>query len=381
MIIKKLEITNFRNIKSGNFIFSDNVNIISGNNAQGKTNLMEALAVSMEKSFRTARAGEMLPREDNAGKTVINTDFTADIYPDKINRLTCNVTEKGIYRKINGVNYKDAIKLYPQLKCIVFIPEDLYIVKGNPEARREVIDETADMINKIHHSMVIKYQRALKQKNALLSRFEGLKLTTSAKNQLYSWNEELAKAGVNVMVGRLKYFNTFCKYLCEYYNKLNNSGEILSAKYINSVMKAHEYSLSDPDTMFNIYYDELNKYLDKELIVGHTLIGVHRDDISFFINNRPVREFASQGQIRSIAVAVRLAQARIFREKWGESPIIILDDVLSELDNYRRGFILRQIVGSQVFITGCNSNDFNNIDNPCLWAAEKGEFKQIKNSS
>ena len=257
MIVKSLELENFRNIKSASFTFSDNVNIISGNNAQGKTNLMEALAVSMEKSFRTVKAAEMLPKDESCGKkTVINTDFIVDKYPDKVNKLACNVSNKGIFRKINGVNYKDAIKLYPQLKSIVFIPEDIYIVKGSPESRREILDETVDMINKIHHNMVIKYQRILKQKNALLSRFEGMNITLSAREQLYSWNEELAKAGINVMAGRLKYFNTFCKYVCEYYNKLNNSGEILSAGYFNSIMKSHEYSLSDPDTMFNIYYEE-----------------------------------------------------------------------------------------------------------------------------
>lgn len=380
MIIKNLEVENFRNIKSAKFIFSDNVNavnIISGNNAQGKTNLMEALAVSMEKSFRTVKANEMLPREREGEKTFINTDFTVDKYPEKINKLTCNITDRGILRKINGVNYKDAIKLYPQLKSIVFIPEDLYIIKGNPEARRAVIDETADMINKIHHTMVNRYQKVLKQKNALLSRFEGVRIGTSARNQLYSWNEELAKAGVNVMVGRINYFNTFSKYICEYYSKLNNSGEVLSAKYLNSIMKAHEYSISDPDNMFDIYYNELNTHLEKELIVGHTLVGVHRDDICFFIDGKPAKEFASQGQVRSIAVAVRLAQAKLFREKWGESPIIVLDDVLSELDGYRREFILQHISGSQVFITGCNTNDFDKIINPYRWIAENGSFKQI----
>lgn len=387
MIIKNLEVENFRNIQSAKFIFSDdmnilnnntgNINIISGNNAQGKTNLMEALTVSMEKSFRTVKAAEMLPRGVKGAKTFINADFTVDKYPEKINRLACNISEKGIFRKINDVNYKDAIKLYPQLKSIVFIPEDLYIIKGSPEGRREIIDETADMINKIHHSMVNRYQKALKQKNALLSRFEGVRITADHKYQFNSWNEELAKAGVNVLVGRLKYFDTFSKYICEYYSELNNLGEKLSAKYFNSVMKDHEYSVNDPNNMLDIYYNELNNTIEKELIVGHTLIGVHRDDICFFIDGKPVKEYASQGQIRSIAVAVRLAQAKLFREKWGESPIIVLDDVLSELDGYRREFILQHIMGSQVFITGCNTNDFSNIDKPCRWVAENGSFRKL----
>ncbi|MDE6724275.1 MAG: DNA replication/repair protein RecF, partial [Ruminiclostridium sp.] len=109
----------------------------------------------------------------------------------------------------------------------------------------------------------------------------------------------------------------------------------------------------------------------------HTLIGVHRDDVSFFINGRNARDFGSQGQIRSIAVALRLAQAKMFSEKWQEQPVVILDDVLSELDEYRRSFILQHIVNSQVLITGCNNNDFAELGNSRLWVARDGSFSEV----
>lgn len=374
MIIKSLSVKNFRNIKNADFLFSPKTNIISGNNAQGKTNLMEALAAAVEKSFRTNKASDLLSKEENT-KGEITAEFIVDKYADKINLLNCSVTGKGIYRKINGVNYKEAFKLYPQLKIIVFIPEDLYLIKGNPEGRRELLDDTADMMNKIHRSMTGNYYRALKQKNTFLSSCEGqISLNSSQKIQISVWNEELAKAGVNVLCGRLKYFETLSKYTCEYYSELNNKGEVLTMNYNHSVYEPCDLDLSDTDKLLKIYMDKSEQYLQREIIVGHTLIGVHRDDVSFKINGSSAKDFGSQGQIRSIAVALRLAQAKMFFEKWQEQPVVILDDVLSELDGYRRSFILQHIVNSQVFITGCNDNDFADLGESCLWVANEGKF-------
>lgn len=376
MIIKKLKVKNFRNIKTADFLFSDKTNIISGNNAQGKTNLMEAIACAVEKSFRTNKAAELL-LENEKSRCEIEASFFTDNYPDKENIINCSVSYNKITRKINGLPYKDALKLYPQLKTIVFIPEDLYTVKGNPDKRRELCDETADMMNKIHHDRTMVYLRALKQKNTFLSGLKDNSISEAQRLQLTVWNEELAKAGVNVMCGRLKYFNTLSKYTCEYYKELNKYGETLEMEYISSIAEKREVNLNDNDLILNIYLEKLQSHLEKEIILGHTLVGVHRDDIEFRINGRKAKDYGSQGQIRSIAVAIRLAQAKMFGEKWGEEPIVILDDVLSELDEYRREFILKHIVKSQVFITGCNENDFGGIGEGGRWKAINGEFEKI----
>lgn len=376
MIIKKLKVKNFRNIKTADFLFSEKTNIISGNNAQGKTNLMEAIACAVEKSFRTNKAAELLP-ENEKNRCEIEASFFTDKYPDKENIIDCFVSQNKIIRKINGLPYKDALKLYPQLKTIVFIPEDLYTVKGNPDKRRELCDETADMMNKVHHDRTTVYLRALKQKNTFLSGLKDNNISEAQKLQFTVWNEELAKAGVNVMCGRLKYFNTLSKYTCEYYKELNKYGETLEMEYISSIAEKQDVNLNDNDLILNIYLEKLQSHLEKEIILGHTLVGVHRDDIEFRINGRKAKDYGSQGQIRSIAVAIRLAQAKMFGEKWGEEPIVILDDVLSELDEYRRGFILKHIVKSQVFITGCNENDFGDIGEGGRWKAINGEFEKI----
>ena len=388
MKITSLKIKNFRNISKADFLFSDKTNIISGRNAQGKTNLAEAVCVAIDKSFRTSKASELLPSKisDNEitlisgkekPKCEIELLFYSDKYPDKENIITCNISGGKIIRKINSVSYKDALQLYPQLKTIVFMPEDLYIIKGDPDKRRELTDETADMMNKIHHERTALYSRALKQKNTFLSGLSDSKISNDRLIQLSIWNEELAKAGVNVMCGRLKYFQILSKYTCEYYKELSSSDEELEMEYISSIVKDTDIDLSDTDRIYNIYLEQLKKYLEKEIVVGHTLVGVHRDDVEFRINGKKAKDYASQGQIRSIAIAIRLAQAKMFGRKWGEEPVIILDDVLSELDEKRREFILKYIVNSQVFITGCNNNDFESLENSFRWKAENGEFEKI----
>ena len=374
MIVKEFSVKNFRNIKTAAFLFSEKTNIIGGSNAQGKTNLMEAMTCAVERSFRTNKSAELLPEDGGNGE--ISLKFVVDAHPNKVNRLDCNISENGIERKINGISYKDGIKLYPQLKTIIFIPEDLYLLKGSPEARRDLADDTADMMNKVHRSIVGNYFRALKQKNAYISSLSEIGRTRSDFLQIDVWNEELAKAGVNVMVGRIKYFGLLSRYTEEFYSKLNNRGETLKMMYQSSIMEETPFTASDVDLMLDTYLDKLDMYREREIAAGHTLIGVHRDEVAFCIDGRPAKDYASQGQIRSIAIALRLAQAKMFAEKWGEAPVIILDDVLSELDEERRGFILSHIVDSQVFITGCNKNEFLGIKDGKCWEVERGNFKE-----
>lgn len=379
MKITDLSVTNFRNIKNASFAFSPSVNIFGGNNAQGKTNLVEAISAAVGKSFRTNHCADMLNPSLSAAE--IDLDFTVDNLPDKLNSLKCRISKNGIVRKINGVNYKDAIKLYPQLKAIVFIPNDLDIVTGDPEGRRTLADETADMMNKIHGEVVYNYYRALKQKNALISELNEKEIVSAAdKLMLLEWNGQLAKAGVNVLCGRVKYLKILGKYAAEFYSLLNGGKEKISVKYNSTIVDENECFPENYEKILSKYIERSESYYEKELIVGHTLTGVHRDDVEITVDGRSARDFASRGQVRSIAVALRLAQAKMFREKWGETPIIILDDVLSELDEIRRDFILKHIVNSQVFITGCNNNDFLRIKGAERWEAEDGEFKKIHSS-
>ena len=373
MELKTLKISNFRNIRQGEFIFSPAVNIFSGSNAQGKTNLAEALTVALDKSFRKSTP-QQLQRFGSDEPLSLELSFPCDKFPQKENLLKTSLKNQRVYSEINGIAAKSAKELYTGLKYVLFIPEDLYLIKGNPEQRRDYIDGVADSMNQIHHAHLNSYSKALKQKNTFLSRLEG-DLTQSVKTQLEIWNEQLAKLGVNVMCGRLKYFDTLSKIAAEYYNELSNGGEKLTMSYNSTITE--NYAEKSAEEILQTYIEKLEIYRDREAAARHTLVGVHRDDVSFYLDGKNAREFASQGQIRSIALSLRLAQAKMLTERHSERPVIILDDVLSELDGFRRSFVLNHIVNYQLFITGCNINDFVEIKNGKNWQVKEGNFTEI----
>lgn len=378
MIIKSLSVKNFRNIASAEFSFNPKINIFTGSNAQGKTNICEAISLCLGKSFRNPKASELIPfgSDSNENEISIELGFTFDNLPDKENTILYIQKGNNIKLTFNGLEMKSAEELYGALRYVIFIPEDLYIVKGNPEKRRDYIDFVSNMINRVHNSKLYEYNKALRQKNNLLYNLTGYDNDYS-RVMLESWNDTLSKLGVNVMCGRLKYFNTLSAYANEFYGRINKADEKLTMKYESTVMEDIPYNIEDIDLMYGTYMERLKETFEKELKMKYTVVGAHRDDISFFINGVPSKDFASQGQIRSIAVALKLAEAKMIYEKSKDVPIIILDDVLSELDEYRRGFITSHIDNFQTFITSCNISDIKNYDNASIWNVEKGSFSKL----
>lgn len=375
MIIKGLSLRNFRNIASADFVFHPKVNLFTGNNAQGKTNLCEAISVCFGKGFRAAKAQELSPFDASEGEETsveLVFSFDSDEREHTLHYLQRKNTAKLTF---NGLEMKSAEKLYGALRYTFFIPEDLSIVKGNPEKRRDYLDFVSNMMNRVHHFKLYEYQKALKQKNNLLMRADPFDPNTDALVE--SWNEALARLGVNVMCGRLKYFDFLNRYANEYYNQLNHNGEKLSVIYESSIMGDLSYSAEDVSFMLEIYLKKLAESAEREKKMKYTVVGVHRDDLLFLINGRSAKDFASQGQVRSIAVALKLAEARMIRERSGDFPIMILDDVLSELDSFRRGFVINHIDRLQTFITSCNLSDLDELHDGKLWRVENGKFTQL----
>ena len=378
MILKSLSLRNFRNIASADFNFDSRVNIFTGNNAQGKTNLCEAVSICLGKNFRNPKTGELIPfgSPDNT-ETTIELTFSFD--NNERDNTICYVQKNGNVKiTFNDIEMKRAEKLYGALRYVSFIPEDLYIVKGNPEKRRDYVDYVANMINRVHNSKLYEYNKALKQKNNLLLKLDGYSQDAAAV-MLESWNETLSRLGVNVMCGRLKYFEILRDYAIEYYGMLNQNNEKLSVKYESSVMEDIPYTLDDVSLMYETYMNKLKETAEKELRMKYTVTGAHRDDISFMINNMTAKDYASQGQVRSIAIALKLAEAKMIYEKSDDFPIMILDDVLCELDLYRRNFIINHIDKLQTFITSCNINDTisYNISEGKIWNVSGGRFEEI----
>ena len=376
MIIKKIFIRNFRNIKEAELCFDKNLNIFVGKNAQGKTNLMEAISVCLGGSFRHVRFSQYLPAGEPDAEVKIKLWFTDD---DGVRENIVEYFIAGGKPQItyNGLKVNDAAELYGVLKYVVFIPEHLNLIKGAPELRRDYLDDVAVMQTHTHLKKLSRYNKGLKQRNFILSKakIDADPLEVSA--QLAAWNDVLATEGINVTYGRLKYFSFLKEYAAEIYSRLTEGAEELKMEYISSVFNTESIDFEQKNELYTKYINELENGIAAEMKLRYTMTGVHRDDVSFFINGMAAREFASQGQLRSAALALKLSEAEIIRIKNKTCPVVILDDILSELDSGRRNFVINNIEKSQVFITCCNIEDLSSIKSGKTWVTEKGTFTEV----
>lgn len=375
MYITSVYLKNFRNIKESEIDFDKNLNIFVGKNAQGKTNLCEAISVCLGGSFRRVRFSQYIPADNPEAEVLIRLKFRDDI-TERDNIINYTICKNNFEITYNNIKMKDAAELYGVLKYVVFIPEHLSLIKGAPELRRNYLDEVALMQTKTHLKKLSRYNKALKQRNNILSGYNGSLKELSAN--VAAWNEILAAEGINVTYGRLKYFNFLKKCAGEVYSELTNGTESLDMEYQSSIFKTESINFDEKDKLYNIYISELEKNLETEMKLRYTLAGIHRDDVNFFVNGLAARDFASQGQLRSAALALKLSEAEIIRRKNKTNPVIILDDILSELDFIRRDYIIHHIEKSQVFITCCNINDLSSMSGGKSWNVENGSFTEIK---
>lgn len=244
-------------------------------------------------------------------------------------------------------------RLFGSLKCVVFTPEDLFIAKGSPDNRRSFVDLSSSQLKKSFVYALNKYENLLSQRNALIKKinFTG----SGSADDLDIWDVQLAKTGAYISVIRDTYCNNLNLYTESLYSKITESKEKLNLYYQSTIYRSLDGRTDHEGELADIYYQRLKASAADDIKAGYTLCGVHRDDIVATINGLSVREFGSQGQQRSTALVMKLAQAKIIRDQTGEAPVMLLDDVLSELDRDRQRFILRNIDDMQVFITCCDS--------------------------
>ena len=377
MYITGIRIQNFRNIREAELCFDKNLNILVGHNAQGKTNLCEAISVCLGQSFRHVRFSQFVPADDPKSEVRIKLFFRDD-NTDRENVIDYTIRKNNLSITFNGIKMKDAAELYGVLKYVIFIPENLNLVKGSPDIRRDYLDNVAWMQTNVHLKKLTRYNKGLKQRNNILSNYAYNGDISEIKDMLAPWNEILATEGVNVTYGRLRYFSFLKKCAAKIYSELTNGAEERGMEYLSSVYKTESINFDNADTLYKFYLSELEKKLSAELKLKYTLTGVHRDDVNFLINGLPARDYASQGQIRSAALALKLSEAEIIRKKNITNPVIILDDILSELDSVRREYVLNHIENSQVFITCCNINDLSVLNGGKAWNTENGSFTEIR---
>lgn len=350
LIVKKLYVNGYKNLKNIDIRFNPNINIFCGENAQGKTNLIEALWLcSGCKSFRGTRDRDFIGFSENLAE--VKTEFVDSMRTQKIEFAVAreNIREKKV--TLNGVKLLLLSKLFGTLKCVIFTPEDLELSKGSPDNRRTFIDLCISQIKPNYIHAINKYDNILSQRNAML---KDIAFKGQGRENLEIWDRQLSEVGAYISLLRYTYTKKLNSFASRLYYKLSRGNESLELSYYSTVYSSMEGRSDFKGEMAEEYFKKLKNNENEDIRCGYTMCGVHRDDIITKINNLNSRDFGSQGQQRSVALVMKLSQAEILFDETGEAPVILLDDVLSELDYGRQDFVINEINDMQIFITCCD---------------------------
>ncbi|MBE6890413.1 MAG: DNA replication/repair protein RecF [Ruminococcaceae bacterium] len=338
MILKSIALRDYRNFTSEKVEFCEGSNIISGKNAQGKTNLMESVWLfTSGRSFRTPNEKEFIRNGcDSASVTGVfsrnGRDYEAEL-------RFFDTKTKQIH--INGIKVKQG-EMLGKFPAVLFFPEQLSLIKSGPDVRRKFLDMSISQIKPRYYEVLSEYNRVLAQKNHLLKNADGANIDT-----LEIWNARQAKLSSIISNTRRTYCEKLTGNALKYLAEISGDTETLTAEYTVSGETNDEYEL----------FEKICKLKSEEIHSGYSQIGAHKDDFDLFINGNSSRRFASQGQQRSIVLCLKLAEADMIEEAHGEYPLLLFDDVLSELDEQRKDFITNRIKGKQVIITSCDVPD------------------------
>ena len=348
MIITHIKADGFRNLREIDFTPEPGTNIIFGENAQGKTNLMEAVWIATgEKSFRGAKEKDLIAFDSD--KAEIEVGFRDSVREQVISiTLSKNPREKRIL--LNGVKLKSMSELLGKLLCVVFTPEDLELTKGSPERRRDYLDRCISQIKPLYSGVITRYEKVLAQRNAVL---KNIYLGISSRDELDIWDEQLAKPCAYISMMRCAYTDVLNSSASRLYESISRSQEKLQLEYLSTVFNNLRGRSDYKTAMADEYIELLRSLREEDIRFGFTQAGIHRDDMGVYLDSMPVKDFGSQGQNRSAALCMKLGQARVLYSETGDRPVVLLDDVLSELDKYRREFVMGEFTQSQTFITCC----------------------------
>lgn len=335
MLIHRLGIHDFRNIREIELKPAQGVNLIYGENAQGKTNLLEAIWLCTGcRSFRGARDADLTRL--GASEALIELDHEAFGVDRTETIKICRKREAFL----NGRPVGSASKLLGEFSAVIFSPQHLSMIQNGPAERRGFLDTALCLLKPAYASYTSAYERVLRQRNTLL---KDIPLHSELLDTLDVWDEKLIEAAQVLTYQRSRYVETLLPYASDIYSGITGGGEQFSLRYVSSF-------LSYADTM----RDALRLCRKKDIELGSTHVGPHLDDLSVEIDGLSARTFGSQGQQRSAALALKTAEAEVLHQITGEYPIVLLDDVMSELDAGRQRYVLEHIQGKQVFITCCD---------------------------
>ncbi|MBO5009697.1 MAG: DNA replication/repair protein RecF [Clostridia bacterium] len=346
MRVKKIRVKNFRNIEECDIDFSDGVNLLYGNNAQGKTNIVEAIYIfSRGKSFRGRDDSELIRFGEEGFNLFI--EFESNIGKEN---LEYSLYGKERKRKKNGYNIKKVSEMIGSFKSVLFYPDDLGLVKDGPDKRREFVNIASSQCYSSYLKNYSDFKKALENRNCLLKMInKGFYVDIK---EIESWSESLAEYASFIYISRIEFIKKLGFYANKFMNEISGGKEIIKI-YLDSDIDED----CEREKAKEIYKDKLKSNLDKEIAAGVTLYGPHRDDIKILINEKEARIFASQGQQRSIVLSMKLAEGEVIKEISGEYPVYLFDDVLSELDDERRKYILSGVKDKQLIITSCSRDE------------------------
>ncbi len=341
MYIQSLELSNFRNYSELNIGFDKGTNILYGNNAQGKTNILESIYLAgTAKSHRAVRDREII--KFNEEEAHIKVLLEKNNVPVRIDMHLKKNKSKGI--AINGIPIRKASELFGILNVVFFSPEDLNIIKNGPAERRRFIDLELCQLDKVYVHNLVNYNKIINQRNKLLKDI-GYGNDKELMDTLDIWDMQLADFGAKIITRRNQFISDINEIIYDIHKKLTNDKEELNVKY-------------EPNIIGNNLYEELIRCRDRDFKLKSTTVGPHRDDISFMIGDIDIRKFGSQGQQRTAALSLKLSEIELVKLMINDVPVLLLDDVLSELDSSRQKQLLESLNNVQTIITCTGLDEF-----------------------
>lgn len=359
MYFKKIRLKNYRNFSNLSIDLDSNLNIFIGNNAQGKTNLLEALNLIIKgSSYRTKEDkevinwnsksaylfGEINKDDENIQITLALEKKTENFYKNKLSKtikINQNIQKKSVLNK--------------NFKGVVFSPEHLQIIKGAPSLRRKFLDEQISQIYPLYHRYLSEYYRILGHRNNILKKEINQE---KKKEKILIWDPRLIERGSFLILTRIKFIKKINRLAYNFHQEITKEKEKIQLTYQSNILTDQEENISSVSKAFK---DKLEEHREKEIEYRTTLFGPHRDDFSVYINGFNIASYGSQGQQRTAVLSLKLSELELIKEKEGVYPIFFLDDVMSELDEDRRHFLLGLIIDKKVqtFITSINLDYFN----------------------
>lgn len=355
MYIEKIKLENFRNYKYENIELNKLINIIFGDNAQGKTNILEAIYfTSLGKSFRTNKEKEIVKENESQAKIEIN--FIKNNRKEKIN---AEISDKKKFY-INDIPVKKLSELVGKINIVLFSPEDIEILRNEPIKRRKFLNIMISQLRPKYIFLLSEYNKVLEQRNNYLKK---IKYENKSQEYLTIWDEQLEKIGIKIYEYRKEFIEKINNKIKKIHLNTTENKENIEIKYKTNIDKKN-------------YMENLLKNKSVDIQKGYTSIGIHRDDFEIYINKKNVAIFGSQGQQRTSIISLKLAEAEVIYDEIEEYPIVLLDDFMSELDKKRIHGFIKNIKNNQVLIT---TTDKINLDTMVynLYKVEKAKVERI----